>query len=481
MVLTDDARHAALEARDRRFDGAFFTGVTSTGIYCRCVCPARTPKRENRRFFPSAAAAERAGFRPCLVCRPEAAPGFAPIDAGERLAAGALRAIEAGALEERGIEALAHELGVSDRHLRRVLLRTHGASPVALAQTHRLLSAKRLLSETGLSITEVAFAAGFSSLRRFNALFQERYGMAPSRVRARQGAAKAARDAITLRLSARGVFDVAGAIAFVEGRALEGIESVTGARYRRTLRMGKGAPFLVRMDFDAGGVELSFAPDQLGAVRGMIATARRAFDLDADVVAIDAHLARCGLLAGDVEHEPGVRLTGGLDAFEIAMRAVLGQQVSVAAGRGLCVRLAQACGDPVADDLGLSLVFPTAAQVSGLGVDGIAALGMPRARAEAVFVLASAVHEGTLMLSPGVRASEGLLALKGIGPWTASYVALRGLGDQDAFPAGDVALQAASGLDARALERASQAWRPYRGYAAMRLWRRAARMKRSAG
>jgi len=451
----DEARHAAVEARDARFDGVFFTGVTSTGIYCRCVCPARLPKRANRRFFPSAAAAERAGFRPCLLCRPEAAPGVAPIDRGDRLAGLALAEIEAGALEDRGLENLAARHGVTGRHLRRVMLEAFGASPIELAQTHRLLTAKRLLHETDLGMTQVAFAAGFKSLRRFNALFQDRYGMTPSRIRARRG--EAGRGEVRVNLAARGRWAPKPMFAFLAQRALTGVERVEGLVYVRTLALRGGAG-IVRVAATSRGVDMTVSDDLAPHLRLIIAKARRAFDLDADTDAIDGVLARAGgALAADVAARPGVRIPGAFDAFEIVARAVLGQQVTQPAGRLLAERLAHAFGARRAGaPAGLDLLFPNAAAIAACDPRDIAALGMPGRRAAALVSAAAAFDK-----LPTVAALDNA---GGVGPWTRAYVRLRAFGDPDAFPPADAALaRAGAAISDFAIA-------PWRGYAAIRLW-----------
>ncbi|MBL8552296.1 MAG: DNA-3-methyladenine glycosylase 2 family protein [Hyphomonadaceae bacterium] len=469
MLLDETACHAAIEAKDRRYDGLFFIGVTSTGIYCRCVCPARTPKRENRTFHLSAAAAEKAGFRPCLICRPECAPGAAPIDSAQRLAHDAVKRIEAGALEEQGLEELADDLGVTSRHLRRVMLRVFGAAPVEIAQTHRLLTAKRLLKETELGMTEIAFASGFQSVRRFNALFQERYSMPPSRVR---GRGKAKGGGLSFALTPRGAYDPAAPLAHAFARAIANAESFAGKSWTRTFAIGAHSGWL-KLDFAGVAPTLTLSDGLLPAFRALIAAARGALDLDVDLAAIDAHFASDPAL--DVGKSQSPRLPGALDPFEVAVRAVLGQQVTVKAATTLAARLTERFGAPIETDIdGLNRLFPTPARIADAGIDAIAKLGMPGARAAALHALASAVADNKLKLARGAIAAgrAGLSSIPGIGPWTVEYVALRGLGDPDAFPLGDTGLR--DGFTAGGdLKRACEAWRPWRGYAAARLWRRA--------
>ena len=288
MSLDPDTCHAACIAKDRRFDGRFYVGVKSTGIYCRCICPARTPKRENRTFWPSAAAAEAAGFRPCLLCRPERAPGLAPIDAPARLAAQAYARIEAGALEESGLEALADELGVTSRHLRRVMNAQFGASPIDIAQTGRLLAARRLLNETALSITEIAFASGFRSLRRFNATMKDRYGAPPSKMRGRKQLTRG--ESFTVSLSARGDYAIRPMLDFFALRALAGVEIGTAKRYARVLKIGKEIGW-IEIGWGPKGLMLTLSENLAPHLRPLVANVRGAFDLDAEMHAVDAHLA----------------------------------------------------------------------------------------------------------------------------------------------------------------------------------------------
>ena len=471
MQLNEEACHAAVEARETRYDGQFFTGVTSTGIYCRCVCPARTPKRANRRFFQSAAAAENAGFRPCLICRPELAPGAAPIDAAERLAHDAVKRIEAGALDAQSLAQMAADLGVTARHLRRVMLRTFGAAPVEIAQTHRLLTAKRLLRETQLGMPAIAFASGFGSLRRFNALFLERYAMAPSRVR---GRARARDGALAFTLAPRGAFDGQAFLSHAQLRRVRGIEI---APYARTWSVGQQAGVLSLNLLGAAPV-VSVSDGLLPAFRQVIAAVRGALDLDADVQAINRFFAGDTHLAKDVASDQAVRLPGALDPVETAVRAIIGQQVTVTAATTITARLVETLGEPIETDVeGLNRLFPSAARIADAGAERVGKLGMPRKRADTLVRFATAVADGKINLARGALSAgrDGLTAIAGIGPWTVEYVALRGLGDPDAFPLGDAGLRLAFRGD---LARASEKWRPWRGYATARLWRRHAQGER---
>lgn len=462
MPIDPATAHAALDARDRRFDGQFFTGVTSTGVYCRCICPARTPKPANRRFFPSAAAAEGAGFRPCLICRPERAPGLAPIDAAERLAAQALQRIQAGALEDRGTAALAAELGISDRHLRRVTAAVLGAQPVALAQTQRLLTAKQLLQETTLPVTEVAFSAGFGSLRRFNALFKSRYGLTPSRLR--RGRTAGTDPGIALTLVARGGCEPDAHLSALASRAIAGVEQVDLRKrsWQRSLQVGPHRGW-IDVTLNEDGAVLRLADSLVPALRPILSGLRAGFDFDADRAAIAEALTRQGLEPGPLAK----RLHGEIDPFETAVRTVLGQQVTRRQAGTLASRLVETFGDPIATPFaGVNRLFPTPVQLAAQPVEAIAALGMPRSRARTVKALAEAVATGQLSLARGAIAAgrAGLAAVPGIGPWTVEYVALRGLGDPDAFPTGDAVLDRMLG------GRDPHLFRPWRAYAAIQLW-----------
>lgn len=471
MELETTTCYQALQARDRRFDGAFFVGVRTTGIYCRPICTAKTPRQENCRFFASAGAAEQAGFRPCLRCRPELAPGRAPVDATSRLAATAYTRIEEGALSEGGVEGLAQELGVTSRHLRRVVEGEFGVSPIALAQTQRLLLAKRLLTDTDLSVTEVAFASGFSSLRRFHTLFQERYRLNPTGLRKVRAAAPIP-STLTFELAYRPPLDWDSLLAFLAGRASCGVERMEGRRYLRTVHL-KGRRGWLTAEPSASGratlrldVSASLAPVLLP----LLARVRRLFDLCADPQQIAAAL---GALA---EGNPGLRLPGAFDGFEMGVRAILGQQVSVKAASTLAGRVAARFGESIETPFaGLTHLFPMPERLAEVEIGELVALGIVTARAEAIRALARELAAGRLHLQPGADTEatlERLQALPGIGEWTAQYLAMRALAWPDAFPHTDLGIRKAlDGLPPRRVREQAEAWRPWRSYAAMHLWR----------
>jgi AraC family transcriptional regulator, regulatory protein of adaptative response / DNA-3-methyladenine glycosylase II len=473
----NSAQYAALVARDCRFDGRFYVGVTSTGIYCRPVCRVRTPKSENCRFFANAAAAEAAGFRPCLRCRPELAPGAAGIDASSRLAWAAAQRIEAGQLEEGGLEGLAARLGITDRHLRRIFGEAFGVTPIAYAQTQRLLMAKRLLADTALPATEVAMAAGFGSLRRFNTLFQSHYGLTPTALR-RASPPAAVGDGLRFELAFRPPFDWPRWLAFLAGRCVTGVEAVADGRYRRSVRVMCGGvehAGWLSLELAAGrdAVAALVSPSLVRALPAVLAGVRRLCDLACEPQAVMAVL---GPLAADA---PGLRVPGAFDGFEMAVRAVLGQQVTVKAAHTLAGRFTAALGEPIETPFaGIHRVFPTAQRVAAASIDDIASLGIVRQRTKAILALASEVAAGRLDLGPAADVSATvaqLEALPGIGRWTAQYIALRALGWPDAWPSGDVALiKSLAVSSAREADQLAEAWHPWRGYATLHLWRRLA-------
>lgn len=477
MTLDPHTCYRALKSRDARFDGRFFVAVSSTRIYCRPVCTVRPPRRENCRFYPSAAAAESGGYRPCLRCRPELAPGNASVDATSRLAQAAAGLIEDRALDEEGLDAVATRLGITDRHLRRAFGAEFGVSPVAFAQTQRLLLAKRLLTDTALPVTEIAFASGFGSVRRFNALFKQRYRLQPGQLRRRVSAAGAV-DVLKFELSFRPPYDWSAVSAFLSARAIAGVEAVDGGCYRRTAR--------IEMDGKqhCGWIEVALArkkPALRVAVSASLAKAlppvlSRVKSL-MDLACHPAEVAQAlGALA---RHHPGLRVPGAFDGFEVAVRAILGQQVTVAAARTVAGRFAAAFGEPMDTPFdSLNRVFPTAERIAGLPYGRIARLGMPGARARSVLALARAVAGGELDLMPNadIEATlDKLRALPGIGEWTAQYIAMRALAWPDAFPHTDLGVMKALGriypaIDARRVLAAGEAWRPWRAYAVMHLW-----------
>ncbi len=476
MTFDLESCYRALASRDPRFDGLLFVGVTSTGIYCRPVCTARPVRRENCRFFENAAAAEQSGFRPCLRCRPELAPGRSPVDAPGRTAARAVARIEAGALNDGPVDGLAASLGVSARQLRRLVEREYGVTPVELAQTRRLLLAKHLLTDSTLSMADVAFASGFASLRRFNKLFRDRYGLTPTGLRRRSGAPDPA-DAIVLELGYRPPIAWSALLDFLAARATPGVESVEGDRYRRTVAIGKHRGWIeVAPSTRASAVRVRIAPALARALAPLLARVRALFDLNAQPSILEAHLGADPVLGPVVARQPGLRVPGAIDGFEVALRAILGQQVSVAAATTIAGRIAAAFGEPVATPFPeLTTLAPTAARLAETDDGALDGYGLTSARAVCVRTLATAVADGSLVLEAGADPDETvtrLEQLRGVGPWTAHYITMRALAWPDAFPHADLVLRKALGdVPPRvALER-SQAWRPWRAYAAMHLWR----------
>ncbi len=478
MVIDDEVCYRAVASRDARFDGRFFTGVTSTGIYCRPVCPSRTPRRENTRFFRCAAEAEAAGFRPCLRCRPETAPG-SPAWSGTRATVSqALKLISAGYLDAHGVDELAGRLGMGDRHLRRLFLLHLGVTPVQVAQTRRIHFARSLLADSGLPVAEVAFASGFGSLRRFNALFRGAYAQTPTEVRGTvSGPRKASGSPLELRLRFRPPYAWQAIIGFLAPRAIPGVEAVSDGVYRRSIRADGSAGTIEVSLADSGDCLLLrvFSPPSRGLIT-VVERVKRLFDLAADPQEIDAVLGGDEALAPLVAGEPGLRVPGAWDGFELAVRAIVGQQVSVASATTASGAIAARFGEPVAAPPGgITHVFPTAARLAEADP---ADLRLPRARAAAIVHLARAVASGELRFEPYAdleQAVARLTDLPGIGEWTAQYIAMRALGEPDAFPATDLGLAAAgrsmgAATPARLLERA-EAWRPWRAYAAMHLWR----------
>jgi AraC family transcriptional regulator of adaptative response / DNA-3-methyladenine glycosylase II len=461
-MLDTESCYRALQTRDARFDGRFFTGVTSTGIFCRPVCPARTPHLRNCTFYPSAAAAAEAGFRPCLRCGPEVAPGL-PTWSGTSATVGrAMRLIAEGALDESSVAVLAERLGLGERHLRRLFLEHVGATPVAVAQTRRVLFAKKLLTETGLPVTDVAFASGFASLRRFNDAMQATYGRPPRELR--KATFEAAAGPLTLKLAYRPPYDWDALVGFLKMRAIPGVEIVTDGSYCRTVRAGKFRGTIeVRPQTAKNCLEVRMALDGVPCVREVVDRTRRMFDLDADTSEIGSFLGSDPLLRQAVKKHPGLRVPGAWSEFEVAVRAILGQQISVAAATTLAGRIVERWGEPLAQS---SLrLFPEPAI---LAEADLRTIGVTGARAESLRSLARAAASGALDSDSTI---ERLCALDGIGDWTAQYIAMRGFGDPDAFPSSDLGLRrAAGGIPAKELVGRAEAWRPWRAYAAVYLW-----------
>lgn len=488
MNIDADIGYEAVKAHDPRFDGRLFVGVTSTRIYCRPICRVRTPRRENCRFFATAAQAEAAAFRPCLKCRPEIAPGpglgWTAMDASRTLAhqaADALDAQSAGGAAASLAE-LARHIGVSDRHLRRIFAAEHGVTPIQYLHTRRLLLAKQLLTDTRMPMTQVAFASGFKSVRRFNTAFADSYRMSPTRLRGvgamplegPHGDHDAASIGVTLAY--RAPYDVAALLRFFDRRAIPGIEVVEGESIRRTLRAGAVAPVAgwIEAEFlaDASRLRVRFAEPLAPHSGRVLAAVRRWLDLDAAPQTIDSALA-------NLPGAPGLRLPGSLDGFELGVRAVLGQQVTVAAARTLARRLVERLGTPVSTPWpDVNRLFPAPEILAAAAIDQVAELGIIRTRAAAIVALAQAWPTLAAQLQAHARPQpliDGLLSLPGIGPWTAHYIAMRSLGWPDAFPPNDVAVLKATGRlfnqgSQREADALAQAWRPWRSYAVLRLW-----------
>ena len=500
-ALDDAAAYRVLQTRDARFDGRLFVGVTSTGIYCRPVCRVRPPKRENCRFFANAASAEQQGFRPCLRCRPEQAPGLSLMDSSSVLASRAALLLGRAAHEgqDPALPALAARLGVSDRHLRRIFNQVHGVSPLAYLGTQRLLLAKQLLTDTRLPVTEVAMATGYASLRRFNAAFALSYRMSPSALRKTRAcdAAGPAGDMTpsrshgaaapepVLRLAWRPPYDLDGVLGFFARRAVPGVERVEGLSLRRTLALQHRGQSL------SGWLVLRFLPERcevamtvstslLPALGALLDRVRQALDLDADPALIDPVLADIGPATGSGGYRPGSRLLGGLDGFEIAARVILGQQVTVAAARTLSVRLVERFGEPVLTPWpDLNRLFPSAVALAAATPEAIGTLGIVRQRVIALRALASEVAAGRLALhraAPLQATLDALRALPGIGDWSAQLIAMRALAWPDAWPATDIAVLNAlrehtgGERDAVRAQAHAERWRPWRAYAVMKLW-----------
>jgi AraC family transcriptional regulator of adaptative response / DNA-3-methyladenine glycosylase II len=474
MLLDPESCYRAFTTHDPRFDGRMFVGVASTGVYCRPVCTARRARRENCRFYVSAAAAERDGFRPCLRCRPELAPGNASVDAQARLAQAAASLMEDGLANDSRLDEIAARLGVTDRHLRRVFQAEFGVTPVEYAQTQRLLLAKRLLTDSTLPVTQVAFAAGFGSLRRFNALFSARYRVSPSDFR-RHVQTTAAAEALEFELAYRPPLDWAGLLDFLSARAIAGVESVAGGVYRRTVSLAHrdsthtGWIEVRRAARGKPALAIRLATSLSAVIPQVLARVKHLFDLPCDPQSVSERL---GPLAAA---RPGLRVPGAFSGFEVAVRAVLGQQVTVKAARTLAGRFAARFGTPLETPFAdLSVAFPDEHRIARADPEEIGELGILRSRVRAIQALAEALATRTLALEPMVAVDDTiarLRALPGFGEWTAQYIAMRALAWPDAFPASDFGVLKALGeSDPRKALARAEAWRPWRAYAVMHLW-----------
>jgi len=469
MIPAADILQRALESRDARFDGVFFVGVTSTNIYCRPICPARVSYASHRRFFDTAGAAERAGYRPCLRCRPELAPGLAVCDAVSQLARAAALRIAAGALNGGSVSSLARELDVSERHLRRAMERELGVSPIDLAQTHRLLLAKKLLGETALPVTRIAYASGFQSLRRFNSVFRERYALAPSAVRR---ARTAAGDEVRLSLGYRAPFAWSSLLEALRREAVPGVETVRGAAYSRTVQIDGHSGVIVVRDDSGGGprgarvpktqLSVSVSPELLPALMPLLARLRRLFDLDSEPLVVDAHLAMSGLKSL-VRRRPGLRAPGAFDGFEAALGTLAGGPARAnRANRARLAGVVAALGEPIeTGDPAITHIMPTAKQICGAGEARLRALGVDAAAGGAIVQIARETIAGRLVLDPSADEAATLRALTeidGVTERAAREIVMRALHGPDAFPAA-----------ARAVAEAAERWRPWRAYAAWHL------------
>ena len=444
MDMDRTACYRAISTRDIRFDGRLFVGVKTTGIYCRPICPARTPKFENVSFYASAAAAQEAGFRPCLRCRPEVSPDLAFWRGSSNTVSRALALIESGGLDGDDVEGLASRLGVGGRQLRRLFRQHVGASPIAVAQTRRVLLAKQLIHETSLPMAEVALASGFNSVRRFNETFSELFGRPPAALRRSRDKIRREAGALSVRLPYRPPYDWDAMLSFLAARAIPGVEIVAGDSYRRTIAIGGKCGVISVVPAPKNRIDVRVRFPDMAALPQIIARVRRVFDLAADPDTIGAHLALDPVLAPLVAARPGLRVPGAWDGFELAVRAIFGQQITVPAATKLLGKLVQAFGDPLPSAMteseGLSHLFPLATRIAS---SDLTTLGISGARAMAVTSLAQAIAADPAIFSRGASLEDAIVklrALPGIGEWTAQYIAMRELREPDAFPAADIGL-----------------------------------------
>ncbi len=479
--IEHNAAYKALTSRDPRFDGVFFVGVTSTGIYCRPICPVKTPMQKNCRFFETAEAAEKNGFRPCLRCRPELAPGAAPVDDARRIAHLIAHRIAEGLADDgASLEEIAAQFDLSSRQLRRIVQKEIGVSPVELLQTRRLLLAKQLLTETKLPIIEIAFASGFSSLRRFNDSFNKHYRMPPSRLRkeaAMRQITAAVTDTSTLQLAYRPPYDWQSILEFLRTRQIKEVEHITDEFYARTVRLGKHSGWIkVTHSPEKRSLFVEVASSLTPVLPALLGRLRNLFDLSARPDVIAGHLKKDERLKAGIIKHPGLRVPGAFDGFEMAVRAILGQQITVKAATTVACRFVEAFGARIVTPFTeLSRLSPTAERVAKATVDDVAKLGIISARARSILALAKAHAAGELQLDAGLnpeKAIQQLVSLPGFGQWTAHYIAMRALRWPDAFPKEDVALRnKLGGITAKKAEEMSQAWRPWRSYAVLHIWK----------
>jgi AraC family transcriptional regulator of adaptative response / DNA-3-methyladenine glycosylase II len=480
LILEPDKYELARQKRDPRFDGRFFVGVMTTGIYCRPVCPVKVPKKENVKLYPSAAAAAEAGFRPCLRCRPESSPGTPAWLGSSHTVSKALQLIELGAMDDGSVDSIADSLAIGSRQLTRLFKKHIGASPVAVAQTRRLHFAKQLIDETSLSMAEICFAAGFGSIRRFNAVFKSTYNRTPRELRQRRSNKTNSSKDISIKLHYRLPFDYQAMLQFLATRAIPGVEVVSEKSYRRTIsRGGQTGEFCLEFASDEPSARLSIHFADSAQLLRIVEQVKLLFDFRADSEVTEHELSQDPFLASIVARNPGLRVPGCWDGCEVAVRAIVGQQVSVKAASTLMARLAERHGIPYQSELEenseLTRIFPdpgtlAEADLSGLGITG--------QRIAAIQAVAKAVDEGELLFdgSQGLEEfGQRICNIKGIGPWTAQYIALRALADPDAFPHGDLILQRAAGsvdkpLTGKQLLAKAESWRPWRAYAVMYLW-----------
>jgi AraC family transcriptional regulator of adaptative response / DNA-3-methyladenine glycosylase II len=490
MLQDSKTLYKALRSRDHRFDGLFFVGVKSTGIYCRPVCTVKPPKEINCTFYDTAQEAEQAGFRPCLRCRPELAPGNAPVDNSQRVAHLIVRRIEEGLAEEEGaaLEIIAREFDLSSRQIRRIIQKELGVPPIQLILTRRLLLAKQLLTETKLPVIEIAFASGFTSLRRFNDAFTTHYGMPPTRLRKKavEGTSDVSgADPLTLQLAYRPPYDWAGVLEFLKARELKRVEWVGDDFYARTVRLGDKKGWIrVKHFAKKNALLLELSHELVTVLPALLNRVRDLFDLDARPAEITRQLRKDKFLAASVKANPGLRVPGAFNGFELGLRAIFGQQITVKAATTVACRFAEAFGESIVTPFpDLDRLTPEPARIARASVDDIARLGVTSARAKSIVALAQAQKE--FSLENGSRHDPDatiarLAELPGIGQWTAHYIAMRAMRWPDAFPKEDIAVRKnLGGVTAREAEKISEAWRPWRSYAVLHLWRNPIKFSKS--